>query len=319
VSRLAVLLCVFCTERFRETVLTPTLADLQHERGRSRARGSRGGWVLARGIVSVMSASVLYASQMPERHLREMWLAPGAPGPRFLPSTLAMTVLATATWWALSLTGTRSAISFADLSYLGLPTYLLIAGPLAVALAVARVLSGERDAAPQDPPHGRARSALSLAAASSVVLLGVSLYLLPVTNEAWRDAVVSRITQLRRIESAPGSTALAHRQAWIAAAEEAARLRATREPHERFAMPLSCLTLVALALALGRITRGWPLLVGLLVIGVEFRWLLRAAQLEHGAGVLSAALAVWGPQLVLWTCAALVVVAARALRRPALG
>jgi len=78
--------------RFRETVVLPTVADMQHEwceAGESRRDRAQ---ALVRGYAGVLAGAALYALLMPARHVREIWWGRTAPAVALLRASVSATL-----------------------------------------------------------------------------------------------------------------------------------------------------------------------------------------------------------------------------------
>jgi len=81
-----------CTRRFRETLVLPALADMQHEWGEAGDDPKQRARVRLRGYLGLLAGAALYALLMPARHVREIWWGNAAPGPALVRAAAGATL-----------------------------------------------------------------------------------------------------------------------------------------------------------------------------------------------------------------------------------
>lgn len=169
-----------CTERFRETVVVPTIADLQIEWAEARPGRDRG-FVRVRGYWSLIAGAFLYGALFPVRHVRENWGGADAPAPALLRAaalgTIGYLLLLMAP--GLVAVGVRAPDALRVAAYL--PSAWTWAFPVAVAVGLGRTLTSLRDDVRR---RSWTRAALGLGVLAALVLLFVRLTVLPAAHRA---------------------------------------------------------------------------------------------------------------------------------------
>lgn len=321
-----------CTARFREAVVVPVLADLQHEHAAANGR-VRQAVVRGRGYLSLLAATTLYTLLMPGRHLRENWSAADAPGPRLVraawPIVATILVLGVA---ALRASGYVRSVGRPPFSLppfttfvLLLPGQLVLLLPLALAVGVGWVVARE-------PRCRRAAMALGLVASAFTFVLLERV--VTGANQAFRETVQQAARAARaplrqsRMHTVDGrivverresnvlprgdremrltelSAAVAGHQARIREGFAVASYRALLAPllvewHKRFTLPLLCLSLVVLSLVLAGGGRRWRVVLGVAPAWVAAYFLLRVGESYADKARIPVAVAMWGPHVLL--------------------
>ena len=150
------------------------------------------------------------------------------------------------------------------------------------------------------------RRLLVTAVLASLVTFGITGWVTPVANQAYRERVLAALNPGAAQPPARGDreltfTELGHRAAELrAAGETRGAASADVEWHKKPAMAACCLPLAAAALALSRLVRRrWLRLLPGLGIASLIYLLMRIGEQTADAGRLHPALAMWGPVLVL--------------------
>ncbi len=260
------------SRRILDTVVLPTLADLQHEDSLARtAPVWRRALVLARGYAGVWTALALCLASWPARSLRKDWLEEGAPGlsllralaPRAGILGLALTFLMGAPW-ALGAQATRLRLTGGTgvLLLALLPSNVTLAIPVAFLLGL--VLTLRRLSATSAAWAGTRGlgPAVALSIASGLLTFGLYAWVTPQANQMYREQMMARwisshgpsATGGRPIQLFKGSRELTigELQTHIREArrEGKSTVALDVEWHKKWAIPGACLLFGPLAIGL---------------------------------------------------------------------
>lgn len=289
----------------RETVLLPTVADMQHECGEARPGGPRT-WARLRGYRAIASGCAFYAALLPWRHLRENWAGLDSPGPQLLRGAgpVAAFVLVLASGLGLAAQPNERGLGLAELLLL-LPSLTLSSAAMALAMGVGWTLT-------RNPSLSRAAVSVGVLGAG----LSFAFFELAVTraNREYRvaayQAVVGPGKELRR-----GSREMTFRElgeaaslASVSSCPPAAVMSGCpggpspaflrKEWHNRLSIPAFAFSFVILAAALSRRRRRAVVIPGLFLAYFAAHAVMNVGERLGVQGDVPAALASWIPHLV---------------------
>jgi hypothetical protein len=229
------------TRRYRDTLLCPLIADLQHEWAEARASRLRRAAALLSGAAGLLVGTALYGLHLPARHVREIWSEPGAPAPGLLRAASGPLLV-----YTLILLVTHSTIGMIRSGWRFLPDTIgpgvFIWFPAALAVAVGRTIAQARDDAEKRrwtrAAPGIALLGFTLCLAWAFLLVGPYRRLvhpLPVANESHLGRVAASVQGRAR----PSRSF-----------DPQGRAVQTNPPSEHWlARPAVCISLMALAVA----------------------------------------------------------------------
>jgi hypothetical protein len=181
------------TRRILDSVVIPTLADLQHENALVRqAPVWRRAFVRTRGYLGVWNALALCLASWPARSLREDWLGSDAVGPRLLGALTPRAgilglVLTLGLWWPW-----RTGDAWACL--LALPHVIIVAVPVAFLLGLVLALGR---LSVRSVPFAGTRwlgPAVALSIACGLFTFGLYAWVMPQANQSYRERMVRRMS-----------------------------------------------------------------------------------------------------------------------------
>jgi lipopolysaccharide export LptBFGC system permease protein LptF len=293
----------------------PLVADLQSEWQDAirEGRRARALWVRLAGLLHFWQALALHAA-MPGGSPPAEPLSGAAALRTLLVATLAtFAVLTIVIWlagwpWSLPVTGAPLA-ALARLAALSLPCLVVVTLPMGL-------LWGAWWAGPRLRSEAAATTTLALALLVAMLALPLSLWLVPRSNQAFRQAVFGLVT------GSSGTVTPGDREMTFSELDRALRTRppgvsdgvANRlriEWHKRLAIPVACLAFALLGLALSRSwlrSLPWMLLLFPAILTTYYK-LLGAGVAAAELGRVSAGLAMWMPNLLVSVVAATVLAA----------
>lgn len=291
---------------FRETVVLPAIADMQHECGAAESGKGRA-WVIARGYWSIVAASAFYAAFLPARYVREDWAGRNAPGPRLLrkawPASAVLAALLVgiplATW-----PNEQGRLGPGIMALL-LPGMIVSAIPIALAMGVGWALARDRSGS---------RAALFVGMLGAGLTFAFFDVAVTRANQEYRVASYQARTG-RRVELRKGSREMTLQELGTAAmladvvacpqqgagcscARDASPTALRVEWHNRLSIPALGLSFMMLAVALSRGGRRTAVVPGLfLTYGAAF-WVLRFGETHAIDAEVPVVLAAWSPHLL---------------------
>jgi hypothetical protein len=268
------------SQRILDGVVTPVLADLQHEAAHAESAPRwRRALVFARGYGAFWSALGLCLLTWPARSLREDWLAANAPGPRLFAGFAlrggaigaAVTLILMLQWpthWARQAGDPLMALAT-------LPGVLTVAVPVALLLGL--VLTLRRLDAQQDRVAARQclGSAVGVSAVAALISFALFGWVTPEANQFVRERLYSWRSQdsVRATASGPvlfpadrrpiprGNRELTLGELGTSIHERRLRGEPTValevEWHKKWSLPAMCLVFGALAVGLVGALRRW--------------------------------------------------------------
>jgi lipopolysaccharide export LptBFGC system permease protein LptF len=300
-----------CSERAYERIATPIVADLQSEwKDAIRAgRRARALWVRLAGPLRFWQAMALHAARPGGSAPAEL-LSGAAALRTLLVATLApCAVLTLLIWlagrpWSLPVEGPPLA-ALARLAALGLPPIVLVTLPMGV-------LWGTWWAGQRLRTDAASSTIVALALLVGIMALPLSLWLVPRSNQAWRQAAFGLVT------GSSGTVPPGDREMTFSELDHALDARSPGLPdarsdglrverHKRLAIPVACLPIALLGLACSRssLLRSlpWLILLSPLVVMAYYK-LQGAGEAAAELGHVSAGLAIWLPNLLVGGVAA---------------
>jgi hypothetical protein len=315
-----------CSGRAFDEIVTPIIADLQHEHGNAAARSSWARrWILLRGYAALLRALGVYAPLTPARHVRECWAGSEAPGWQLLRcatprAAAALAIVLLPLVWSQRYLAQRVQDPGALLLlmlYL-MPGFLIVAVPIALAIGLAlAVIRLDRTEAQTRPTQSRVAPATAVSIVMAVAMFVLMNDVIPRANQAFREYVG------RPRDIPKGSREMTMSELGRSAREARARgdrhaaFKFDTEWHKKLAIPAACIAWGPLAVVIAsrrRRLRGVVSAVGLLSAYAVYFLAVRLADQAAVAGRLWPAWGWWIPVAVLLVATAAAASSTESLR-----